>query len=57
MFTKRHYEAIAGVLRVSGIVSPAEQRRQIICSLANLFQRDNERFDTERFLDAAGLPR
>ncbi len=57
MFTRRHYIAIAEILRVCGKASVAEQRRQIICSLANYFARDNERFDTEKFLNAAGLPR
>ena len=54
---KKDYVAIAEILRFSGLASPAEQRRQIICGLVNLFARDNERFDTEKFLDAAGLPR
>ncbi|MCK5608625.1 hypothetical protein KAR91_42475 [Candidatus Pacearchaeota archaeon] len=57
MFTKQHYIAIADVLRVCGKASVTEQRRQIICGLANLFARDDERFDTEKFLEAVGLPR
>lgn len=57
MFTKQYYVSIAEVLRISGNASPTEQRRQIICGLANLFQRGNPRFDIERFLEAAGLPR
>lgn len=53
--TKKDYVAIADILRFAGLASPAEQRRQIICGLANLFARGNKRFNTEKFLEAAGM--
>lgn len=53
--SKKDYVAIAAILKFAGLASVSEQRRQIICGLANLFARDNERFDTEKFLEAAGM--
>ncbi len=57
MISKEDYAVIAAILRLCGKASPGEQRRQIISSLANMFARKNKRFDTEKFLDAAGLPK
>jgi len=55
LFTKRHYEAIAQTIRehrqflrerqVSGT-----QIDGLVLDLANMFQRDNERFDKKKFL-------
>ena len=48
---------IAEVLCVCGKASPAEQRRQIICGLANLFQREFPHFDTELLVASLRHPR
>ncbi len=60
MFAKRHYEAIAEVLRCTqpwGTGAEwAERRGQhnvVRDELADMFQRDNHRFDREKFLTAA----
>ncbi len=55
--TETDYAAIARVLRIAGNASPAEQRRQIICWLTNLFLHNDPRFDSRAFIEAAGLPR
>jgi len=43
MFEKRHYEAIARVLREN------EHRHQIREALIDLFEKDNPRFDEVKF--------
>ena len=54
----KDYKAIADILRVcSKVADPWDQLPQAVYALANLFQRENLRFDMQRFLDAAGLPR
>lgn len=57
MMNKKDYIAIAEVLRICDRASVAEQRRQIICGLANLFQRENPHFDSLQFLLTTELPR
>ena len=54
MFQHRHYAAIAKLLAdTSWDASPAEIR----AAFANLFVRDNGRFDWDRFMAAAnGVP-
>jgi hypothetical protein len=55
MFTKRHYEAIAQVLRDAD--RPADQlpvrMAYVATKLADVFANDNPFFDRERFLRAA----
>ena len=56
--SKKDYVAIAAVLKLCGkVADPWDQLPQAIYGLANLFQRENPRFDSRKFLDAAGLPR
>ena len=55
--SKKDYVAIAAVLKLCRKACPAERLPQAIYGLANLFRRENPRFDSRRFLDAAGLPR
>lgn len=64
-FQKRHYEAIATVLKDATLPDDThaydralgeETRRFIIHSLAALFVKDNPSFSIDRFFDAAGLP-
>jgi ribosomal protein S24E len=51
MFSKRHYIAIAQCLRDSKVVGKYE----IAQELAQMFQRDNERFSFSKFSKAAGI--
>lgn len=55
MFTRQHYIAIAKILKDVRMLNAADQREQIGDELADYFQRDNERFDRERFMEAAEL--
>ena len=50
MFAKRHYEAIAKILREN-----ADWRPSLAWSLIGAFKSDNPRFDEDRFLKAVGL--
>jgi len=58
MFAKRHYEAIAQVMRKAepSIVNDANrdhvQWMEMVRDLAELFERDNPRFDIIRFVKA-----
>lgn len=57
-FTKQHYEAIAAVIRhASGALPPSGSlqgldKDTVVMGLADLFARDNERFDLQRFVKA-----
>lgn len=58
-FQRRHYQAIAEVLILS-VNSQAHlfaelSARELIDRFADLFSRDNPRFDKDRFLSACGL--
>lgn len=66
MFTTQHYVAIANVLRderalldhAGASVDPDDSNEvidSVAYSLANVFAGDNERFDVNRFLKAAGV--
>jgi len=50
MFERRHYEAIAGVMRVA--TKTDASRDEIVNWLADMFAEDNGRFNRARFLDA-----
>jgi hypothetical protein len=52
IFTRRHYCAIADLIRDAGYVEP-ETRAQLVLELSELFAGDNERFQPERFRAAA----
>jgi hypothetical protein len=52
-FSKQHYEAIAVVLAGAAEVPAAQQREFVARVLAELFARDNPRFDATRFLAAS----
>lgn len=65
MFTKRHYKAIAEVLRANQPDRPVstsceghrarfDKHRSIVGKLAALFANDNPRFNRDRFLAACG---
>jgi len=71
MFTRQHYKAIAEVLKanqpgeiVKGWTLKMKRIRQaalthhqcIADQLANLFVQDNNRFNWDRFMNAAGFP-
>ena len=51
IFSKRHYMAIAQCLRES----KAEEKYVIAQELAQMFQRDNERFSFSKFSKAVGI--
>jgi hypothetical protein len=51
--TRRHFEAIAAILRVSPLTPP--QRLDLACRLADYFAAENPRFRRRLFLDACGL--
>ena len=50
MFEKRHYEAIAKLLKERGY----GKNRALQMALADLFASDNPRFDEIRFYEACG---
>ncbi len=54
IFTRRHYCAIADLIRDAGYLEP-ETRTQLVSELSELFAGDNERFQPERFRAAAEL--
>jgi hypothetical protein len=51
MFTKKHYEAIAKLIKES----TAQTKYQLAQDLAKLFQQDNERFSFKKFAKACGI--
>lgn len=58
MFSKRHYEALAEVLRVRRPRMEAPDRPAwlaIVEGMADTFARDNPRFDRKRFIFACGV--
>jgi hypothetical protein len=64
IFTRRHYEAIAGLVRDAGYLEP-EARGRLVSELCELFAGDNDRVQPDRFraatyngvrLDAASEP-
>ena len=65
MFTHRHYEAIAGAIKVGTVEgdSPFDYpqyahengRVEAACAIANVFANDNPRFDPHRFLRACDV--
>lgn len=68
MFSKRHYEAIAAVLRANEPEKPVpyqsfdrqeargDHHRYIVHQLGVFFAQDNPRFDGGKFLTAATRP-
>lgn len=55
MFSRRHYEMIARVLREHA-PDHDESVARVAYTLAGEFKRDNPSFSTERFLRASGVP-
>jgi len=66
MFTRQHYEAIAGIFAKTidpgdrtDKISPNEYTYAVLESmgddLADYFAKDNPRFDRKKFLEACGL--
>lgn len=57
--SRKHYVAVAAILAGERALSTtdAERRRldNITRSLADVFKRDNGRFDRSRFYDACGI--
>ena len=53
MFSQRHYQAIADVIKV-GKFEPT-LHAELVIGLIEMFERDNPKFDRVRFLDACGL--
>lgn len=51
MFTKRHFEAIAKLIKQSD----ADSKTVIAQDMAKLFKEDNPRFNTDRFYKACGI--
>ena len=59
-FQKRHYEAIAGIIREditmqAPLFTDNGDRRQFAHKFAGYFALDNPRFDRQRFMSACGL--
>jgi len=56
MFSKRHYQAIADVIKVGKQdIAIASFSLPLVIGLIEMFERDNPKFDRVRFLDACGL--
>lgn len=49
MFTRKHYQAIANILAQHKVDS------EVVVDFAKYFATDNERFNKQRFYDAAGI--
>ena len=54
-FSKRHYEAVAEVIRDCLAATPPEQRL-VASRFARLFRGDNPNFKRPTFMKACGLP-
>jgi len=54
MFSQRHYEAIAKVIKDHN-VNDTECCYYVAADIVEMFERDNPKFDRVRFLDACGL--
>jgi hypothetical protein len=52
MFARRHYQAVACVLRDARYLD-GDARSQLVTAFAELFAEDNERFQPDRFREAA----
>jgi len=52
MFTKQHYELLAELIRTT---LPAQAGSEFLDQLLDAFQADNQRFNRQWFLEAAGL--
>jgi hypothetical protein len=52
--TKKHYEAIASILKPFVLLSSDTSPAMLAEQLANYFASDNPKFSTERFLTACG---
>ena len=48
MFSRRHYVAVAGLVRAAGYLE-TRNRGQLVSDLSGLFAHDNERFQPGRF--------
>lgn len=57
MFQRRHYKAIAEVLKANHPCGRDDcmMHRCIVDQLANLFAQDNSRFDWDKFFEACGI--
>lgn len=62
MFTRKHYEAVAEIIKERskhyadmGRYGCANGAGSVGDKLADLFEKDNPRFDRDRFLAACGL--
>jgi hypothetical protein len=58
-FQRRHYEVIAEIFAEDDRQSPlfdSEERLRLAMKFAQVFTRDNPRFDRARFLFACGVP-
>ena len=61
MFSKRHYEAIAKVIKDHNVNDKLPSHRSteccyyVVADIVDMFERDNPKFDRVRFLDACGL--
>lgn len=53
MTTRKHYEAVAKLLRYS--TAGQRDKAVIAMGLANLYYEDNKRFDGAKFITASGL--
>ena len=59
MMTRKNYREVAAILAgdLATCTTPAERQkvRGITLSLADMFKRDNSRFDRDRFYEAVGI--
>ena len=53
--TKKHYVAIAEIIKSEAMATPYGYRADIAGKLADYFKQDNPKFDRERFLTACGI--
>lgn len=59
MFAKRHYETIAAEFKLGRTLAPLgeeDTHDALVRQFADMFARDNPRFDRGRFIQACGTP-
>ena len=55
LFSRRHYNKIAAKIKQDNFQGEESVRKYTVELLSQMFEKDNERFDPERFAEAAGV--
>ena len=56
LFTTKHYKVIAKIFEVTGSIKKMRASTWAMASIfADVFQKDNPKFDSKRFLNSCGV--